>query len=604
MIDRLIEDKCTGCNLCGDVCPQKAISYKVDEEGFCQPKVDYKLCTECGKCKKLCPALNENRHKKNKPSVFAAWSKNNKIRLESTSGGIFFELAKFVIEKKGYVYGVEYNSDWKGAHYTEVNSLEGLETIIGSKYFQADACGIYKKVKERLEQNKPVLFCGTPCQGVALQQYVNKPFNNLYVVDFICRGINSPLAFKSYLDELEEQNNSKIKYVHLKNKKTGWQSLATYVEFENGNSLNLDKLKCKWVKGFVAGDGLYMRKSCYNCQFRTIPRTADISLGDFWGINNQNEIDMHQGISCVMVNSEKGIELWNNIKSNITFSERNFDELAKGNPALRKSPQMTEERLKFFSYLKQNGFSKSVDRLASTKSQNNGLVKILRKIKNKIGFYKTINFFLYIKLNYFCSKIVRLDKHKIIPYKNSIIELKPNSKIILKGNDLRVGINKLVKSKAETHLRLEKNAVWNCNNGGHLFYNTVFEIKENAEVTSGFFSANGGSVIICNNRIYIGEDVMMGRNIIVYDSDFHQVFNDKYEISNYDKPVVIEDHVWLTSNITVLKGVTIGRDSIVSAYTTVVKDVPPNSIFAGKSVGSVIGNCYNWSRRLIKEGYY
>lgn len=174
-----------------------------------------------------------------------------------------------------------------------------------------------------------------------------------------------------------------------------------------------------------------------------------------------------------------------------------------------------------------------------------------------------------------------------------------NAKIILSGDkDLEIGINKLKGSKAETYLRMNDGAVWNCSNGADLFYNTVVEIKPDAVFNTGYFSANGGSVIIAHKNINFGEDVMIGRNVIVYDSDFHTLYNRDGSACNPPEPVTIEDHVWLTSNIIVQKGVTVGKDSLITAYTTINKNVPEHSIFGGSSVGKVIKEPVSWGREV------
>lgn len=226
---------------------------------------------------------------------------------------------------------------------------------------------------------------------------------------------------------------------------------------------------------------------------------------------------------------------------------------------------------------------------------------MLNKLRNKISFYRSVSFFKYIYYNYISKTVIRKSAAKIIPYKNVVLNIDKTARIYLDGEkDLEVGINKLRGSKAETLVRVEKNAIWYCNNGGLLFYNTLLEIKENAVFTTGFFSANGGSTIIVAKKITFGEDVMMGRNIIVYDSDFHQVLNEKEEMINPDKEIIIGNHVWLTSNITILKGVNIHDGCLITAQTLVRKDVDENAMFSGGASGKTVGNV-NWSRELVKN---
>ena len=603
MIDKVVKSNCTGCNMCADICPQNAIYYETNEKGFSIPKVDYKRCVKCGLCIKHCPGLIDNIYKKDIPKVYAAWIKDDNIRLQSTSGGIYFALAQKFIQNGGYIVGSVYNKDFKEAHHVVGNTLEDLKKIMGSKYFQSNAEGIYKQVKDLLDKSEKVLFCGTPCQSAGLQSFLNKEYENLYIIDFICRGINSPLAFKKHIEELEEKHNSKVKLVHLKNKKTGWQSLATYIEFENGDIYHQDRNTSPWIKGFIGGGGLYMRDSCYQCKYRTLPRISDITVGDFWGIKGMNADNMFKGISCLIVNSKKGQDMFESIKDDIIYERRNLDELTKGNIHLLQQPQKNNNQNKFFELLKTKKFSEAVNECLEKNNDNiiKKSIKKLYSILKKIYKVMHTDILKFIKYNFFSKNIVRDKGVYLIPYKGTILDLDKTARIYIKGNNLMLCVNKLKKSKSEMHVRMNKNAKWYVNNGAQLFYNTVIEVKDNAVLNTGFFSANGGSVIITAKRINIGEDVMLGRNIIVYDSDFHQVFDKQMNPTNYPKEVNIEDHVWLTSNVTVLKGVTIGRDSLITAQTLIRKDFPENSLIAGGATGKVVSNCNGWSRKGVRK---
>ncbi len=602
MIDKIISNRCTGCNMCGDICPRNAIKYKINEEGFEEPEVDYSKCIKCGLCTKKCPVLNEKIFKKEIPEVYSAWIKDDDIRLKSTSGGIYYAIAKKFIDNDGYIVGSVYSEDYKEAYHIIGSNDEDLNKIIGSKYFQSSAKGIYTKIKKLLEKNEKVLFCGTPCQSAALQSFLSKEYDNLYIIDFICRGINSPLAFRKHIEELENLYNSKVKLVQLKNKKTGWQSLATYAEFENGKTYHQDRNTSPWVKGFVESGGLFIRNSCYSCKFREFPRISDITIGDFWGIQGMKSEDMFKGISSVMINSSKGNKLFDMIKEDIIYERKNLDQLLAGNPALLTDPIKNQNRDKFFKELKDKKFSDAVNSCQINKSKTNiikkvylKMIRILKKIK-KVLEIDTLKF---IKYNFFSKNIVRDKGVYLIPHRGTVLDLSKDSRIYLKGNNIELCVNKLKKSKAEAHIRMNGNAKWYSNNGCQLFYNTVLEIKDNAIFETGLFSANGGSVIVCAKNIKLGEDVMLGRNIIIYDSDHHQVFNEEMKPSNYAQPVIIEDHVWLTSNVTVLKGVTIGRDSLVTAQTLIRKDYDEASLIAGGATGKVVGKCNGWSRKTI-----
>lgn len=216
------------------------------------------------------------------------------------------------------------------------------------------------------------------------------------------------------------------------------------------------------------------------------------------------------------------------------------------------------------------------------------------KIIDKINFYRSINFISYIYLNYFSKNIIRNGKGKIIPYKNSIIVLESNSKIIINDNDLLIGTNKLRKSRAETLIRLRNNAQWFVNKGAQISYGTTIEILKNAIIDSNYFTMNSFGTIVCAKKITIGNDVMIGRNVIVYDSDFHEIVDGANR--TISKEVVIGNHVWLATNVTVLKGVTIGDESVIASNTIVSKDVQAKQLIISDNKQLVVKENISWRR--------
>lgn len=608
MIDSIEKNKCTGCKMCADLCHAHAITFQTDEEGFWYPKVDKEKCNHCGLCIGKCPSLNAQRVKETStPIVYAAWSRDGHIRHESTSGGVFFEIAKLFIREGGVVAGSRYGQDWKSAEHFVAHDMEELESLRGSKYFQSDTAGIYQQVKQEAEEGKKVLFCGTPCQNAALASYLSKEYSNVYFMDFICRSINSPLAFARYISELEDVYGAKVVKVQLKNKQKGWHSLASQVCFSNGKESLLDREHDWWVKGFVGND-LYTREACYSCQYRTLPRkTVDITIGDFWGIVGESNYDNFQGISVVLVNTSKGEELFEQAKPCLYVKKKSINEVLPGNPALLKNPVWPQKQERFFELLQSNSFSEAVISCTNALASNkNSCWKRLRKIirdwkKDKKG--RELSTLQYFYLNYFCKNVIREDEARIIPFKNAVIELHPTAVIRLQGDvNFEVGINKLKGSKAETYIRMDRDSQWNAHHGGALFFNTTLEVKEHAVFDSGFFTMNSGSAVVVDKKVTFGEDVMLGRNILVYDSDFHQLQDENGNQLNPPKEVRIEDHVWLTSNVTVLKGVTIGQDSLITAQTVISKSMPEHSIIAGAAMGKCIKDNVKWSR-VQTSGY-
>ena len=206
---------------------------------------------------------------------------------------------------------------------------------------------------------------------------------------------------------------------------------------------------------------------------------------------------------------------------------------------------------------------------------------MFRKIKQYLSFFRQIKIFDFFYYNYFSKQVIRLDKSKIIPYKGTIIDLAPDCKIYLQKGDLELGSSRLKKSKSETLFRMRGNAIWSNVGGCNISYGSTLEILNNAIFDTSFFTMNSNGVVIVAKRIVLGNDVMLGRNVILYDSDFHQIKDDGGIIKNLAKEVIIKDHVWLTSNVTILKNSYIGENSIISTGSIVSGYVRDNCIYNG-----------------------
>lgn len=589
--------KCVGCKACGDVCAKNAISFEVDDEGFAYPVIDEKKCVGCGECVRVCPAKEKLQPRIEKSRCFSAWSKDDGVREKSTSGGFFYELAKLIIEDNGAVIGAKYADDYKKVVHSVALNLDELKELMGSKYVQSDTGGIFKKALLLLKDNYKVLFAGTPCQCAAMKKYLEGKVNldNLYLMDFVCYSIYSPLVYQRWLEEMEEQEGSPISKLRFKSKKYGWENRYLEIEFANGEKKYQSDLKGEdlYIAGIEVAD-LYQRHSCYNCLFREEShRAADFTVGDFWGLEGQTEYDLFKGISFVIVNSTKADALLKKLNKAMVIRRCELDDIKKGNPNIIENPILQKDkREKFFLYLNDYKFSDALYMATGFR-----IPKSKNKYRNfkKILFDKNVSTIKYLYYNYFCKNVIRKGTAKIIPYKNSIIEFENNSKLIIEGfRNFSIGINKLAGSKAETYLRLHRDAKMTLFHGADMYYGTTIEIMENAEFDAGYFSMNTGTVIVVDYKMSFGEYIGFGRNNMVYDSDFHALYTSSGNIINRPRKTVIGNHVWVTSNNAILPGSVIGDNVVIGNRNNINFRVPSNSFVRNNTVSQFSGW---WSER-------
>lgn len=221
MINITDKIRCCGCNACIQCCPTQCITMRQDEEGFDYPIINTDTCIDCGVCEKICPIINHEEYKK-PIKIYAAKNLNEKIRLDSSSGGIFTALAEDIICQGGVVFGVSFDQEWNAVHsYTEC--LEGLATFRGSKYVQSKIGFAFKEVKSFLKSGRKVLFSGTPCQIAGLKKFLIKDYPNLFTIEILCHGVPSPKVWQRYLDEKKAQFKcNDIRQINFRNKKNGW----------------------------------------------------------------------------------------------------------------------------------------------------------------------------------------------------------------------------------------------------------------------------------------------------------------------------------------------------------------------------------------------
>lgn len=351
MIQVVNKEDCNGCKGCFNICPESCIVMKTDIEGFWYPKIDLNICVDCGMCVRICPEqdVKEVVLQGENPLVYAAWNKDEEIRLKSSSGGVFSLLAKDVIKQGGVVLGAGYDDDLKVRHQ-KVERVSDIYKLRGSKYVQSDTGTTFLETKELLEEGKLVLFSGTPCQVAGLNNFLFlKKFDNLYTVDLVCHGVPSPKIYEKYVNRLQELHG-KIADIVFRDKKNGWRNYSFSYVLKNKAGYNESRSKNTYMKGFLRD--LYLRPSCHSCSFKTINRQADITLADFWGVANKYpELDDDKGTSLLFVHSEKGKKLLEKCESQLELHKVELEYAVRHNSAMIKSVIPHKNRDKFFREL-------------------------------------------------------------------------------------------------------------------------------------------------------------------------------------------------------------------------------------------------------------
>jgi coenzyme F420-reducing hydrogenase beta subunit len=351
-------EHCTGCGMCANVCGK--ITMQPDDKGFLYPQVGGD-CSNCGDCRRRCPVLNKPCHNSGEPEVYAAWSLDIETRHNSTSGGIFTELALSVLKRGGFVAGAKYGERHTVEHCL-IDRIEDISLLRQSKYVQSDTRGIFSRAGAALRTGKELLFCGTPCQCAAMKNFVDGDNENLYLCDFICRGVNSPVVYLKYLQELEEQYGSPVKQVWFKNKTYGWNHFGTKVIFADGQEYFGGRDDDPFMYGYIKKNlNLYMRPSCYRCAFKGVRRISDITLGDFWGVKLKNSgEDQCSGVSVIMVHSRRGKRLFDALSGKVYAEPHSIDEVSASNACLTDSASASPSIQDFYNRLERDGFFKTV----------------------------------------------------------------------------------------------------------------------------------------------------------------------------------------------------------------------------------------------------
>lgn len=358
--DAVNRSVCTGCGSCAQACPYSRIDMREDEFGFLYPVLSQDGCTGCDKCVRVCPLGPNAAHQQidsyPQPFVYGAWNLDDDILYASASGGVFHALARQILRDGGQVCAAHYSPE-----HSVVFSLfarqEELIACHGSKYVESSIGDCYQKIRVLLEKEIPVLFVSLPCQAAGLRSFLGKHYEKLYLVDLVCGGVPSRLAFRKYLDEIEKQTGVSVRHYAFRDKRFGWtanQSLI--VTLADSSQRVLSKANDPYYRAYQSGESV--RESCFHCEFFGYRSQADITIGDFNGaasINWKDPNAIRHGISVVVVHNEHGRQLFTSCQNSLILQRVSFQTAAAGNKRLRELRRIPPQRTQWLVEMAREG---------------------------------------------------------------------------------------------------------------------------------------------------------------------------------------------------------------------------------------------------------
>lgn len=349
--------RCTSCGACVAKCKDKRIKMKDTISGFRIPMIEDGL-EQCNNCNFVCPQLYNNALQK--PRNILAIQLIDKLQLlKSTSGGMFYALAKYVIDQKGVVYGAVFDENMY-LYHKDAHTLDEIVPMHGSKYVQSDIEFIFEGVENELRSNKSVLFTGLPCQIAGLKAYLQCDYKNLITMELICNGVPSRTLFSSYIKYEENKRNIKILDYKFRDKNKNGLSHTVVIKYkDNDNKIKYktisDRRKVSYYVAF--GKRNCFMDACYDCKYNRLERISDFTAGGFWSISRiVSNMSEREGVSLVLVNSEKGERIFNYIKCDINYQQTSIDIAVIGNPALYESTPISNKSKDLYNDLLNYGY--------------------------------------------------------------------------------------------------------------------------------------------------------------------------------------------------------------------------------------------------------
>lgn len=379
---------CTGCTACVNVCPQKCIEMIPGEDGFSYPRIDESRCIHCGLCERICPA-NKQPEKTKVKAGYVARTKDMENVNNSTSGGMCAAFADYTFSKDGLLYGVGYDENMKVRHFgIDVSQKERVKEMRGSKYVQSDLGTCFSEIKAALDQDRFVCFTGTPCQVAGLKAFLRKDYQNLLTIDLVCHGVSSPMAFRGYVGAMSKRYNSKVTDVRFRNKTYGYHSGTMRVDFENGKkyygSGRIDQMSKAYFLGACS------RECCYQCPFKGDERYSDFTIFDSWHVDKliSGMKDDDKGYTNVFVHTEKGMQVWNEMKKELDCREADPVKMKEYDGVMiDQSPSRYSNRDILLQAINESGFEAAMNRYLPITAKDK-LVERTKKIFHQLGIMR------------------------------------------------------------------------------------------------------------------------------------------------------------------------------------------------------------------------
>ncbi len=376
-----INKSCTGCCACVSICPKKCIEMKMDKEGFPYPYIDASECVNCHLCEKVCQK-EIDKGELSTQLGYACYHEDKLIQKQSSSGGVFFALAQWVLEKSGVVFGAAFDDNLILRHVSVV-SIDAVKKLQGSKYVQSLIGNTYVEAEKFLEMGRWVLFSGTSCQITGLKKYLRKTYKRLITIDFLCHGVPSPGLLEEYFSYCEKKAGARIDTKNLPNfrdKSIDWRNYSIKIFFENGEEYSNVHYEDWYMRLFL--ENYSLRLSCYQCPFSSGGTCADITLGDFWKIDKiYPSVYDKDGVSCIFINSKLGQNIWEGIKMSFHAVEIEKVELERLKASYSGKRRIPWRRKYLFKHFKKMSF----ECLCVNVRKTSFLEKVIRKAGRKFS---------------------------------------------------------------------------------------------------------------------------------------------------------------------------------------------------------------------------